>query len=255
MALASADAILLDVRELHEHDRIVTFLARHAGKKRGVARGSKRKYSRFAGQLQPLARCRISWFEKPRSELVRVTDVELLHPPGRLQNDLEGILLGCYLADQVIAFAPEGEVEDPLYRLLDSTLTALEEGVDRELAARYFETWVLRLAGVFPAPERCPQCGRALGAEGWLPRSGEGIVCGTCGVAELEGERIAAGAMEFLRRSARSSLTKMASSPPAPETLAAVEATCRTVRRAFLRHELRSYDVMQRVAATVPQAS
>lgn len=93
MQFHSSDAILLDVRELHEHDRIVTFLSRDAGKRRGVARGSKRKYSRFSGQLQPLARCRISWFEKPHSDLTRITDVELSRAPVRLQADLEGILL------------------------------------------------------------------------------------------------------------------------------------------------------------------
>ena len=40
---------------LHDRDRIVTFLTREYGKKRGVARGARVKHSRFGGQLQPLA--------------------------------------------------------------------------------------------------------------------------------------------------------------------------------------------------------
>ncbi|MGH9379178.1 MAG: DNA repair protein RecO [Thermoanaerobaculia bacterium] len=254
MQFLSSDAILLDVRELHEHDRIVTYLSRDAGKRRGVARGSKRKYSRFAGQLQPLARCRVSWFERPRSELTRITDVEWIRSPGRLQADLEGILLGSYLADHTDAFAPEGEVNDPLYRLLESTLEGLENGVDRELATRYFETWVLRLAGIFPPPERCPQCGRRLGAEAWLAPSGEGIVCGTCDIGEVSGKPVATAALEFLRGSAHRGLAQMASEVPAardPVALSAVEAVCRTVRRGFLQHELKSYEVMQKTLATV----
>ena len=51
MSLTSAEAILLDVVDLHDRDRIVTFLTRERGKLRGVARGARRKYSRFAGQL------------------------------------------------------------------------------------------------------------------------------------------------------------------------------------------------------------
>lgn len=255
MQFRSSDAILLDVRELHEHDRIVTFLSRDAGKRRGVARGSKRKYSRFSGQLQPLARCRISWFEKPHSDLARITDVELSRAPVRLQADLEGILLGSYLADHTDAFTPEGEVNDALYRLLDTILDGLEDGVDRELAARYFETWILRLAGIFPPPESCPQCGNRLGARGWLEASGQGIVCGSCSVGEASGEPVAPGALEFLRDSAHRSLPQMASEVLAGRdrrALAAVEAVCRSVRRAFLQHELKSYDVMRKTLATVP---
>jgi DNA repair protein RecO (recombination protein O) len=54
--LLASEALLLDVAELHDRDRIVTFLTREHGKKRGVAQGARRKYSRFAGQLQPLAK-------------------------------------------------------------------------------------------------------------------------------------------------------------------------------------------------------
>ena len=62
--LHSAEALLLDAFDLQDGDRIVTFLTRDRGKVRGVAKGAKRKYSRFAGQLQPLAKVKVTWFEK-----------------------------------------------------------------------------------------------------------------------------------------------------------------------------------------------
>ena len=40
---------------------------------RGAARGAKRRYSRFAGELQPLAKVRVGWFEKEGRELVRIS--------------------------------------------------------------------------------------------------------------------------------------------------------------------------------------
>ena len=94
---------------LQEGDRIVSFLTRHHGRKRGAARGARRRYSRFAGQLQPLAKVHVSWFEKEERDLVRVRAVEMLRPPHRLAGDLEGILLGCYLAEHALVFAPENE--------------------------------------------------------------------------------------------------------------------------------------------------
>src|SRR5215831_11005441 len=156
MALLSAEALILDVTDLHDRDRIVTFLTREHGKKKGVAKGARTKHSRFGGQLQPLAKVQVTWFEKEGRELVRISSVELVRPAHRLLESLEDILLGSYLADHMLELAQENEASDHFYRLLDSTLEALLAGVDRDLAARYFEAWALRLAGVFPSPRTCP---------------------------------------------------------------------------------------------------
>src|SRR5947209_18409558 len=107
MHLFTAEALVLDVFDLHDRDRIVTFLTREQGKKRGVARGARTKYSRFAGQLQPLAKVLVTWFEKEGQDLARVSSVELVRPADRLHADLDGILTGCYLADHAIEFAQE----------------------------------------------------------------------------------------------------------------------------------------------------
>ena len=52
MQVRQADALILDVVDLHEKDRIVAFLTAEFGQKRGVARSARTKFSRFAGQLQ-----------------------------------------------------------------------------------------------------------------------------------------------------------------------------------------------------------
>ena len=254
MSLSSAEALLLDVVDLHDRDRIVTFLTRERGKLKGVARGARRKYSRFAGQLQPLAKLQITWFEKEGRELVRISGAEVVALPTRLQSDLEGILLGSYLADHLLEFAQEDEESDHFYRLLDSTLEALLAGVDRDVAARYFEAWVLRLAGVFPAPKACPSCGRSFvsddGERGAvLPPSGETLLCFDCG--GRSGYIARPETLELLRRMGRESLTVLAAEPPDRRTLREVEEVCARVRRSFLQHELRSYEVIQKTRAVL----
>src|SRR5690349_21390716 len=112
MGLTSAEAILLDVLDLHDKDRIVTFLTRERGKKKGVAQGARAKHSRFGGQLQPLAKVQITWFEKEGRELGRLSSVELVRPAQKLLEDLDGILLGSYLADHLLEFAQEDEDSD-----------------------------------------------------------------------------------------------------------------------------------------------
>jgi DNA repair protein RecO (recombination protein O) len=246
MALQTAEALILDVTDLHDRDRIVTFLTREHGKKKGVAKGARVKHSRFGGQLQPLAKVSVTWFEKEGRDLGRISAVELVRTAHPIQADLEGILLGSYLADHLMEFAQEGEASDHLFRLLDSTLQALLDGVDRDLAARYFEAWVLRLAGVFPAPWECPGCGGPFPPEGAvLPRNGEMLVCPDCG----GGLRVAPAVLDFLRRIGREGLPAVAVNPPSPAVLRQVEDLCAQVRRYFLQRELRSYDVIQRTLA------
>ena len=198
MGLQTCQAILLDVVPLAEHDRIVVLLTAERGKVRGVARGARRKYSRFAGQLAPLAKVNVTWFERPGADLVRISSVDLVRTADRLQQDLEGILLGAYLADHLLEFAQENEESELFYRLLDSTVEALLEGVDRQLAARYFESWVLRLSGVFPAPWECPGCGREL-ERAVLPRAADGLLCNDC--SDSGGSlRVSEAAIDFFRR-------------------------------------------------------
>jgi DNA repair protein RecO (recombination protein O) len=250
MSLQTAEALILDVADLHDRDRIVTFLTREQGKKKGVAKGARVKHSRFGGQLQPLARVQVTWFEKEGRDLVRISSVELVRTAHPLQEDLEGILLGSYLADHVLEFAQEEEGSDHLFRLLDSTILALLAGVDRDLATRYFESWVLRLAGVFPAPWDCPGCGGPFPPEGAiLPRTGENLLC--LGCAGAGGLRITPATLDFLRRIGREGLPAAAERPPSEAVLRQVEDLCRQVRRHFLQRELRSYDVIQQTLARV----
>ena len=241
--------MILDVVDLQERDRIVTFLTSEHGQRRGVARGSRTKYSRFAGQLQPLAKAQISWFEKDGADLVRISDVSLLRPAAGLQGDLEGILLGSYLAEHMKEFTLENEPSEKFFRLLDSTLEALLEGVDRLLAARYFEVWVLRLSGIFPVPRVCPLCERPLENRAAFLESETALVCAECG-----GENrwmLGSGELDFLLRSARENLSTMARNPPAASVLRSIEELCAKVRRNFLQSELRSYQMMKQTLATL----
>jgi len=249
----AGEAIILDVFDLQETDRIVTLLTRERGKKKGVASGARRKYSRFSGLLQPLSRVQVRWFEKEGRELVRIGDVDLLRSAHRLQEDLEGILVGAYLAEHLSEMIQEDEAADLPFRLLDSTIEALLAGVDRDLAARYFEAWMLRLSGIFPSPLECPVCERPFGDRGAvLPLRDDALVCPDCaGAAGGGAAGLAVGpeVLDFLRRVGGERLVDLATSPPAPEVLRRAEELAREVRRRFLGRELRSYTVMQETLA------
>ena len=77
MPLYTADALVLRTYKLGETDRIVVFLTRDRGKKRGVAKGARRPRSRFVGSLEPLTEVRVAYFEKERRELVGLNYAEM----------------------------------------------------------------------------------------------------------------------------------------------------------------------------------
>jgi DNA repair protein RecO (recombination protein O) len=150
MPLYSADALILRTYKLGEADRIVVFLTRDRGKKRGVAKGARRPKSKFVGALEPLTQARVAYFEKERRELVSLNYSE----PGRSalsSGTIEGLGCATYFAELIDEWAADGHEDERLYRLGASMVDALAEGTPPEALARYFEYWLLSLQGVYPA--------------------------------------------------------------------------------------------------------
>jgi DNA repair protein RecO (recombination protein O) len=147
--LYTADALVLRTYKLGEADRIVVFLTRDRGKKRGVAKGARRPRSRFTGALEPLTEVSVAYFEKERRELVGLNYAETRRSPLALgSSDALGYV--SYFAELLDEWAQEADADDRLYRLGVSMLDALAAGVPVEPLARYFEYWLLRLQGVYP---------------------------------------------------------------------------------------------------------
>ena len=162
MPLYTADALILRTYKLGEADRIVVFLTRDRGKKRGVAKGARRPRSPFLGALEPLTEARVAYFEKERRELVGLDFAETIRSPLRFvgpaatgscvrEVSSDGALgyVG-YFAELLDEWAQEEDADERLYRLGASMLNALAAGAPVEPLARYFEYWLLRLQGVYP---------------------------------------------------------------------------------------------------------
>jgi DNA repair protein RecO (recombination protein O) len=178
--LYTADALILRTYRLGESDRIVVFLTRDRGKKRGVAKGARRARSPFTAALEPLTEARVAYFEKERRELVGLNFAETIRSPLGLiggatsRRDVAGVrspgdsragesnrdaapdidddALGYvgYFAELLDEWAQDADADERLYRLGASMLHALGAGAPADPLARYFEYWLLRLQGVYP---------------------------------------------------------------------------------------------------------
>lgn len=150
MPLFTSDAIILRTYKLAEADRIVVFLTRDRGKKRGVAPRARRPRSQFGGALESLTEARVAYYEREHRELVQLNYAEPVQSP--LRSVAPEALAYCqYFAELIDAMTLEADADERLFRLVSSVLGALAHPLDLECLARYVESWVLRLQGIYPS--------------------------------------------------------------------------------------------------------
>lgn len=149
MPLYTAEALVLRTYKLGEADRIVVFLTRDRGKKRGVAPNARKSRKRFGAALEPLTEVRVAYVEKEGRELVGLNYAEPVRSPFSAASP-EALGYSHYFAELIDEWAAEADVDERLYRLGTSALEALVAGAPADALARYFECWLLRLQGVYP---------------------------------------------------------------------------------------------------------
>jgi DNA repair protein RecO (recombination protein O) len=155
----SSPAIVLRWRPYGESDKIVTFLSRDFGKFTGIAKGAARSKRRFVNSLEPLARVRIHFRQRPQASLAFLESSELLVPSGALSDPIR-FAYGSYLAELVDRLTAEGQPAADLHALLAEALAELEKGPATAAFLRSFELKLLARVGVGPELEHCAGCER-----------------------------------------------------------------------------------------------
>ena len=255
MPLHETDAFVLRTFTIKEADKICVFFTREAGKLRGVAHGARRLKSRFGASLEPFTEVSLVYFQKENKELVSISNCEIIN--SQFVEGLSSETLGVihYLAELVIEFVPDHEPNERVYRLICATLESLRRiGVaeakerDEKLPAivRYFEIWMLKLAGFFPHWKTCGACEKNLSGEAAVWLTNEGIPqCPACG----------GGRGEELRPLVWRTIYEILTQPPA--TFLSPERDARSIAQIgniaarlidrVLERELKSYEVLDRL--------
>jgi DNA repair protein RecO (recombination protein O) len=144
----TADALILRTYKLGESDRIVVFLTRDRGKKRGVAKNARQSRRRFGGALEPMTCGQVQYVEREGRDLVFLEFVEVQRSPLSLAGE-EALGHVSYFAELIDEWAQDADPNEPLFRLGAAMVEAMCAGVPVEPLARYFEFWLLRLQGVY----------------------------------------------------------------------------------------------------------
>jgi recombinational DNA repair protein (RecF pathway) len=142
----------------------------------------------------------------------------------------------------VDTYTPPNDPAEVVYRLLDTTSQALLDGAPALPIVTYAEVWTLRLAGTFPSIRDCVECGAALGRPLRFDTGHYGFVC-----EAHEGRHTTTVPNEVadaLATLLRLPAAELAAKAYSSDLLMEIRLIAASVRRNFLGHELKSYDVL-----------
>jgi DNA repair protein RecO (recombination protein O) len=254
MRAHTADALILRTYRYGEADRIVVFLTEDRGKKRGVAKNASKSRRRFGAGLEPMTRGRVSYVEREGRDLVRLDRIEPREMPLRSNGgrpaDEAAHALGhaAYFAELVDEWSPENLANERLFRLGAAMSERLGAPGSIEALARYFEYWLLKLEGVYPALDRCPHCEKPFEGSVRFDARESAYVCGDCAHA---GPALSTEALRFLRGAGRRRPESIASDPPPARALLEIERVHRQLITVHLDKELRSARVVSELRPRV----
>jgi len=242
MRIERTEAIILHTFPARERDKMVVFLTPDHGKRKGWAYGARSIRSRFGAALEPLAKVRIGYSERESEEVVRIESVDLVRSLFPAQQNLVSSVAATYIAELVDTFAPANDPAELMYRLLDRTTESLLEGTPPLAVITYAEIWTLRLAGTFPSARHCIECDDALGRPLRFDERQQGFVCPNCAGrdAYLLSNDVA-DALDSLQR------LPVADFRAPTDILLEIRSLAGGVRRNFLGHELKSFEVLATV--------
>jgi DNA repair protein RecO (recombination protein O) len=248
MPLHETDAFVLRTFSLKEADKVCLFFTREAGKLRGVAHGAKRLRSRYGASLEPFTEVALAYYQKENKELVSVSHCEIIR--SQFFEGLSSEVLGVmhYFAELVIEFTPDHEPNEKVYRLISATLDILGDTTKSQLPqlTRYFEIWMLKLAGFFPDWSHCGSCQRDLTRESAIWLTNDGIPqCASC--SHTRGEEMGPNEWQVMQEILTQSPARFLSAPRDPRAINQIGNIATRLINRVLERELRSYEVLDQL--------
>lgn len=182
MNVLTSEALVLRTWPVQESDLIVSLFTRDYGRVKGVAKAALKSRKRFGGALEPMTVARAWFAERPRQELVRLDQLEIVRSPllGRVDHARMAVLsLYAEVLDEAL---PEHDPQETVFRLalavLEHTYAAESERRQPWMALTYFLLWMTRLMGLLPDVGHCTSCGEALNPEEvWFHGFSDGLFC------------------------------------------------------------------------------
>lgn len=265
MSVLTSEAVVLRTWPVNEADLIVSFFTRDYGRLRGVAKAALKSRKRFGGALEPMTLARAWFAERPRQELVRLDQLEIMRSPLSAPVDHTRMAVLSFYAEVLDEILPEHDPQDAVFRLLVSVLeqtaavepepvqpgsseleAAQSQATQPWMALTYFSLWMARLMGLLPDTGHCMVCGEALrGTEISFSSSADGLFCGLH--ANGSASALSADSWQLAQRMLRAPVSAFAAEPwPRKRGQDLRRFTLQTLER-HLERKLKSAEALARL--------
>lgn len=148
MSLYTVEAINIKTFDLGEADKLITLFSRERGKIRAVAKGARRIRSRFGGRLELLVQHRAMLAEG--KDLDHLQQSEVIESYFRLKQNIETLSTASYFVWLIDRATEVKQPNEPLYRLLNDSLTLLLQGHEAAAVRQVFQKRILQTEGILP---------------------------------------------------------------------------------------------------------
>jgi len=235
MQLRKTDAVVIYRADFGESDLLVTLYTPDLGQVKGIAKGAKRSKRRFVNNLQPFSYIRIL-FAEGRGGLIRVDEADMIQPFFRISEDISKVLYGSYFLEMVKEMTGEKEANPPLFELVVTFLTLLNNCSLREEYPRVFELRFLDLLGYRLRVTECSICNQQLplADKAWFSFRHGGAVCQGCHVHAQGAVTISAETLQAMEQAIMMDLAELEGIQFSPQVL----AEGREILPRFVQHQL-----------------
>ena len=182
MTLIRTAAVVLKVVDHGESDKIVTFYTAAAGRLTGIAKGAKRSSRRFVNKLELFTCLEISCSRRRQNLLAHIAEAELIDPYINLRQDYDSYIAASLIAELVLSWARENDIDESLFSVLLWALDNLNRGGQAVDTVIFFLIKLLTIVGYQPHLATCITCGVMENSAGpYVFNLGRGgVVCGRC---------------------------------------------------------------------------
>ena len=246
----NAEAIVLRTWPIREADQIVALFTREFGKLKGVAKSAAKSRRRFGGALEPMTEARAWFAERPRQELVRLDQLEIVRSPLAMPVDATRLGVLSFYAEVLDEALPEHDPQDTIFRL---TVSVLEQTTVQQpwMPLTYFTLWMTRLMGLLPDLGHCTACGEALRAgEIFFNGYADGLFCEVH--RHPHDEELAADSWQIALKMQRAPVGSFAGETWSPRRAQDLRRFTSQVLERHLEKRIRSAEMLARIGSKAP---
>jgi len=204
-------AIILNLKDCGEIDRIVTFYTSDFGKISGIAKGAKKSLKRFGAALDLFAHVHLSFFTKETLSLVRVNHCHLKQSFPSLHKNIASMSYGSYMAELLNEMTAERVAHRELFQTLLKLFSLIDSSPLKEDYLRIFEMRFLTASGFRPTLNHCLDCKGKLvkGQSFWFNIPRGGVVCSSCALNKNNLFPVSLGTLKLLEQAGNLSFDKI----------------------------------------------